>query len=105
VASPDRRRAPYGYRNNHLTRLVEVDEKTATFVKRAFELYSTGQYTLKQVANQITSEGFVYESYKPRIAVPNLNVMLKNLTSTGDFMMKGVFYEEKHEPIISQDLI
>lgn len=97
-------RAPYGYTNNRLTRQIDVDEKAAPFVRRAFELYATGQYTLKQVSNQLKHDGFVYKSYRTKIGVPNLDVMLKNVTYTGDFMMKGIFYEGKHEAIVSKEL-
>jgi DNA invertase Pin-like site-specific DNA recombinase len=41
--------APYGYRNNKETRLVELDAEKAPYVKRAFELYATGNHTLRGV--------------------------------------------------------
>src|SRR5580704_5854055 len=39
-------RAPFGYRNNRLTRSVDVDETRAPILKRIFELYATGWYSL-----------------------------------------------------------
>src|SRR4030042_6271111 len=42
--------APLGYVNNHKTRDVDVDLEKAPLVRKGFELYATGKYTLKQIA-------------------------------------------------------
>src|SRR5271167_2312934 len=39
-------RAPYGYRNNRLTRSIDIDGTKAPIIKRAFELYATGKESL-----------------------------------------------------------
>src|SRR6266478_4966998 len=39
-------RAPFGYRNNPLTRAVDVDEQRAPILRRIFELYATGSHSL-----------------------------------------------------------
>lgn len=49
--------APLGYKNNTITKEVEVDENTAPTVKRMFQLYATGNYSLKRIANFVNQEG------------------------------------------------
>jgi site-specific DNA recombinase len=44
-------RAPFGYRNNRDTRNIEPSAETSRFVKRAYELYATGQYSLRTLGN------------------------------------------------------
>ncbi len=43
--------APVGYLNNPKTRMIDVDKDKASKVKKLFELYTTGEYTLKSLAN------------------------------------------------------
>src|SRR5205085_5533748 len=39
-------RAPFGYKNNSATRAIDIDPKRAPIVRRIFELYATGQFSL-----------------------------------------------------------
>ena len=39
-------RAPLGYRNNRVTRSIDLDPERAPIVKRIFELYASGEYSL-----------------------------------------------------------
>ena len=43
--------APVGYLNNPKTRMIDIDKGKASKVKKLFELYSSGKYTLKSLAN------------------------------------------------------
>lgn len=96
--------APYGYINNRNTRMVDVDESEAPFVRRAFELYATGQYSLQSLCEKLYEEGFIYKSNKPKMNRSTLEKILKNLFYTGDFMLKGTFYAGKHEALVSLEL-
>jgi site-specific DNA recombinase len=93
--------APYGYRNNRETRLIDVDEARAPFVRRAFDLYASGNYSLNQVRERLLQEGFCFREKRPKINKSSLELMLKNIFYTGDFIMKGKFYKGKHTPLIS----
>ena len=46
-------RAPFGYRNNPATRAIDVDGVRAPVVKRIFEFYATGDYSLKSLKSKI----------------------------------------------------
>src|SRR5436853_5140772 len=39
-------RAPFGYRNNPATRVIDIDEKRAPTLRGVFALYATGNYSL-----------------------------------------------------------
>lgn len=97
-------KAPYGYRNNKETRLIDVHEVEARFVKRAFDLYATGNFSLSELRKQLYEEGFIFKSNSPKIGKSVLDAMLNNVFYTGDFMVKGQFYKGKHDPIISLNL-
>ncbi len=93
--------APYGYRNNPETRLIDINEDEAPFVRQAFELYATGKYSLRQVCLKLAEDGYIFKANRPKISKGSLEAMLKRLIYTGDFMFCGKFHEGKHEPIVS----
>ena len=41
--------APLGYLNNKETKQIYVDKEKSPLIKKAFETYSTGKYTLKEI--------------------------------------------------------
>jgi DNA invertase Pin-like site-specific DNA recombinase len=48
--------APFGYRNNGITRAIDVDPLRAPIVKRIFELYASGAHTLSSLRKAVRSE-------------------------------------------------
>ena len=101
-------KAPIGYKNYQepitKTRKIIIDEETAPYVKRAFELYSTGMYSFKTLGEQLYLEGFknpkTGEKYPPR----KFDWLLHNPFYIGRFEWSGEWYEGNHTPIISKDL-
>jgi DNA invertase Pin-like site-specific DNA recombinase len=51
--------APLGYINDKNARCIAVDKERAKYIKRAFEMYSTGEYPLAQIRKIINSIGLV----------------------------------------------
>ena len=49
--------APVGYINNRNTRLIEVDEEKAPYIKRAFSLTAAGHHSLRMLERQLYDEG------------------------------------------------
>jgi len=87
-------RAPIGYRNNPTTRNIEVSADKAAVVRRGFELYATGQYSLSTLRKVLRDEtGF-------SIARAYLGTVLKNPFYIGDFIWRGVRYKGTHLPIV-----
>ncbi len=90
--------APFGYRNNRLTRAIDVDPAKAPAVKRIFELYASGTHSLSSLRKAIRSEtGF-------HIARSYLEAMLKNRFYLGFFCWQVVEYKGSHEPVIEAAL-
>lgn len=99
-------KAPFGYKNitqKDGKRIIVPDAATAHFIKKAYELYSTGVFTYKGIAKLLSEEGFYPNNKKCTKRV--IEVILKNPFYTGVFEYKGKRYEEgKHEPLISKEL-
>ena len=95
--------APIGYLNDRKTRAIIIDEGKAPFIKRVFELYSTGNYTLEEIRNKINPLGMTGRKNKP-LSRSQYQTILKNPLYYGVFRYKGEVYEGTHEPIITKKL-
>ena len=99
-------KAPLGYKwkREKKRSFMIVDEDTAPFVRRCFELYSTGQYSYVTLAEKMRQEGMLFgEKTKPGRS--NIETLLNNPTYIGDFIWGGQrYYDGKHEAIIDREL-
>ncbi len=86
--------APLGYRNNTATRNIEVAHEKAPVVRRAFELYATGEYSLLTLRKALRNETGV------SIARAYLETILRNPFYIGDFVWRGIRYKGTHTPIV-----
>ena len=71
--------APYGYLNvdDRSEPVIPHPEKSKT-VTRIFELYASGQYTFKSLADKLAAEGYIYRSSQPRFYRTALSYILNN---------------------------
>ena len=100
-------RAPYGYkniRNQQGKNDIAVDEVNAPFIRRAFEIYSSGNVSIEDTSQQLLDEGFLYRTYSRRIPRSALELILKNPFYTGKFRFRGEIMDGKHTPLISEKL-
>jgi DNA invertase Pin-like site-specific DNA recombinase len=95
--------APIGYLNDRKTRSIILDEGKAPFIKRVFELYSTGKYPLAEIREKVNALGLTGRRDK-LLSVSDYQFMLKNPLYYGVFRYKGEMYEGTHEPIITKKL-
>ena len=95
--------APLGYVNDKNARCIAVDKEKAKYIKRAFEMYATGEYPLAQIRKIINSLGLVGKKGK-MLSVSNYQYMLKNKIYYGMIEYNGELYDGKHEPIITKKL-
>lgn len=97
-------KAPVGYRNvvKDKLHIIEKDEESAYFIKKAFELYITTNYSYKTLAQELTKQGFRINGKPCR--KHNIENIFDNPIYYGDFIRKGVLYKGVHEPIISKEL-
>ena len=95
--------APFGYKNNPETRLIEIDKTTAPIIRRIFNMYDSGRYSVKEIAMCLNDYG-----YKTRFGGPfhhsTVHRILKNPVHYGDFNFRGTVMKGKHEPIVSYDM-
>jgi len=96
--------APTGYVNNKIDKIIEIDPERAPFVKKAFELYDSGQYSLKSLARKLYNEGFRSRTNSDHISKTTLEQILKNPFYYGYFRSKYGLFEGKHVPLVSKAL-
>src|SRR3989338_3614384 len=95
--------APLGYLNNSRTKSIDLDNEKSVLVRKCFELYGTGDNTLKNIKQFLADTGF--DSYKGNVLSTSCaQRMLKNPFYYGTFRFNGELYEGSHEPIISKKL-
>jgi len=95
--------APVGYLNDPKSRNITIDKNKAPFIRKIFELYATGDYTLDKLIDIITSLGFRTTNNKI-IGVSKLRLILMNPFYYGMFKYWGETFEGTHEPIITKKL-
>ena len=93
--------SPLGYINKD--KRIVPDPEIAPLIKKTFEAYSTGSFTLRQLRDKFNALGLKRKSGK-ELAVSNYQKLLKNPIYTGLMRYNGEIFEGKHEPIISKKL-
>ncbi len=98
--------APLGYLNvdTNGKRHIVLDSETAPLIRRLFELYATGDYSLLEVTHQINEEGLANRTSKRPVTKSAVHKMLSNPIYYGDFMWNGNHYQGSHAPIVSKEL-
>jgi DNA invertase Pin-like site-specific DNA recombinase len=98
-------KAPVGYKNTTSEsgkKIIVPDPETAPYIRQCYELYLTGLYSFKSLAQKLSEDGFKINGKPCRKG--NVEVILSNPIYYGDFIHKGVKYTGKHEPIITHEL-
>lgn len=88
-------------------KLWMVDESPGSeskFIVRAFELYNTGEHTLRSASRTLFEEGWSDGRGNP-ISIAELHNILKDCFYCGEFFWNGKLYRSgRHPAIISKDL-
>ena len=95
--------APLGYLNDLLKHTIYKDPERFRLVRKIFELYATGNYSLKDVRKLIISAGLLSRK-KNMLSVSNIQSILSNSFYYGVFKYNGEMYDGKHEPMIPKKL-
>ncbi len=99
-------RPPLGYKTigdkGHKTHVIDPD--TAPFIKDAFEMYASGNYSMEALRQELYKKGFrTRAGNKPAKSI--IENILNEPFYYGAMRWKDVLYVEgKHEPIISKEL-
>lgn len=77
------------------------DETTASLVKKMFDLYASGNYSLKKLTEEVYSFGLTTDRGN-KIAKSRIHFFLRNPFYIGTNVWKGKEYPGKQEPIIDR---
>ncbi len=98
--------APFGYVNAECNgkRFIQTDPVVAGQVRRLFEWYATGNYSLRELTIKAQEEGFAFRKSGHKILKSVVHKMLKNPIYYGQFLWNGKLYKGSHEAIITKEL-
>ncbi len=96
-------RAPVGYLGDRNKRCIVVDADKAPLVRKAFQLYATGNFPLYEVRQRMNEIG-LRSSQGNLMSTSNYQKMFKNPFYYGLMDFNGELHEGIHEPIISKRL-
>ena len=95
--------APVGYLNDYKKHTLYPDPEKTPFIKKMFELYATGNYTLESMILELKSLGLLGGRGKP-VCKAQLARMLRNPIYYGVFKYRDELHEASHPPLISKKL-
>ena len=93
--------APIGYLNKE--HKIVPDPERCKLIKKMFELYSTGKYSLKDLKELLFSSGLKSRAEKV-LSVSMIQHTLANPFYYGAFIYKGELCQGTHKPVISKKL-
>jgi site-specific DNA recombinase len=99
-------RVGLGYRNVEGTngrRTIEPDPVTAPIVRRMFEDYATGKYSLAELAEMAKSEGLFAGRETDRVTA-TIHLILTNPFYYGEFRHRDKLFRGVYLPLVSRDL-
>src|SRR3989339_1010087 len=84
-------------------KIILIEEEKAVMVKKMFELYASGNYSIKRLTLTMFEEGL--RSYHGvKLVKSRVHRLLREPFYTGKMRWNGQIYDGKHEPIITQEL-
>jgi DNA invertase Pin-like site-specific DNA recombinase len=95
--------APVGYLNDYKQHMIYPDPEKVPFIKKMFELYATGNYTLESMIDELKRWGLLGNRGKP-VCKAQLARMLRNPIYYGVFKYRNELHEASHPPLISKKL-
>ncbi len=99
-------KCPIGYINTkNENKDIIIDPERGPFVIKIFEMYSTGNWSLLKITQEMEKLGLVGTSGINRpISKGMVYTLLNNPFYYGVMRIKGELYEHKYEPIMSKEL-
>jgi DNA invertase Pin-like site-specific DNA recombinase len=95
--------APLGYVNDYKNHTVTPDPEKAPFLRKVFELYATGNYSLEELLREVHGWSFLGKAGKP-VRKSSLAHLLRNPFYYGVMKFKGELFEASHPPLVSKKL-
>jgi len=98
------RSAPLGYLNDLRDHTIMLDHEKAVLVKKVFELYATGDYSLQELSREVSRWGLAGARAGKPVHKNVLAALLKNPFYYGVMRWRGEHYEGSHPPLLSKKL-
>jgi site-specific DNA recombinase len=95
--------APTGYVNELKFHTIQPDELRAPYVKRAFELFSSGGYSVKSLAQKLACEGFT-SRLGNEMKTSTLHGILRNPFYYKYFRCNGGLHNGNFQALITKEL-
>ena len=97
-----------GYRTvgelGHKTWVVDTEGPDSRYIPVAFELYDTGNYTLRTLCIEMFEQGWK-SSVGKAISTSEMHIVLSDCFYCGEFVWHDKHYKDaKHEPLVSKEL-
>ena len=98
-------RSPLGYRTvgESGKKVHVIDEVTGPLVRKMFEMYATGNYSVVQLTKEMNKMGLCTQTGK-KLSKSPIYELLTNPFYYGDIVWTGKIYKGAHEPLISLEL-
>ena len=98
-------RAPIGYINAICgdKKFIQPDPVYAPLIRKVYDLYSTGSYSLLEVTRIAHQEGLVSRESGAKVPRGTIAKILNNPVYYGDFIWDHKQYRGSHEPLISRE--
>jgi len=99
--------APLGYLNvdgPNGKRTISPDPALAPIIRKIFEWYATGEYSLAEVTRMAKGAGMVFRKTANAVPKATIHKILHNRIYTGDFDFDGRTYRGTYEPIVTTEL-
>src|SRR5712692_1801985 len=95
--------ATVGYGNNRVTHRIDVDPVRGPLLTTLFDLYASGQYSLKALTAKAHAVGLTHPRSGRRMMKAEMHRILQNPIYTGDFRWLGRLYRGSHAPLVSRE--
>lgn len=95
--------APWGYLNDKESKTIKVDLKLFKVVKKAFEMFSTGNHSFTSISNYLFGFGVKTRDGNP-LSPDTVKRMLTKKFYIGLLEYKGEIHKGIHTPMISRNL-
>lgn len=93
--------APLGYINIVPGKGIEPDPIRSPFISRAYELFTTGEYSAKTLSRKLAEEGLRSRNGN-KVNTANTYRIITNPEYYGVIRRKGKLYPGKHKPLITK---
>ena len=95
-------KAPLGYLNEPKLRTIEPHPVNFRKLKRIFELFATGEYSLAAIRDEMAAQGLVGERSKKPMPLSSVVNLIENPFYYGVFLHKGEMYQGTHVPMLTK---